>query len=149
MKIAVTSASGKLGSAIVKQLIADIGKENVVLMFWKSLQDAEVSMRKFMTDKSVADYASLIDGPSLKMTRYTVDNTFNSGNSNFVEVMTFDTREEIDEQAFNAVNQLVANDFTAKQKGFLDRITGVDENGKQVVAVYWDTKKAPMPYSSP
>ena len=30
MKIAVTSASGQLGSAIVKQLIKDIGKENVV-----------------------------------------------------------------------------------------------------------------------
>lgn len=30
MKIAVTSASGKLGSAIVKQLIADIGKDNVI-----------------------------------------------------------------------------------------------------------------------
>lgn len=30
MKIAVTSASGKLGSAIVKQLIEEIGKENVI-----------------------------------------------------------------------------------------------------------------------
>jgi NAD(P)H dehydrogenase (quinone) len=30
MKIAVTSASGQLGSAIVKQLIAEIGNENVV-----------------------------------------------------------------------------------------------------------------------
>lgn len=30
MKIAVTTASGQLGSAIVKQLIADTGKENVV-----------------------------------------------------------------------------------------------------------------------
>lgn len=30
MKIAVTSASGKLGGAIVKQLIQEIGKENVV-----------------------------------------------------------------------------------------------------------------------
>lgn len=30
MKIAVTSASGKLGASIVKQLIAEIGKENVI-----------------------------------------------------------------------------------------------------------------------
>ncbi len=30
MKIAVTSANGKLGSAIVKQLIAEMGKENVI-----------------------------------------------------------------------------------------------------------------------
>ena len=30
MKIAVTSANGKLGSAIVKQLIVEMGKENVI-----------------------------------------------------------------------------------------------------------------------
>lgn len=30
MKIAVTSASGQLGSAIVKQLIEEIGKEQVI-----------------------------------------------------------------------------------------------------------------------
>lgn len=30
MKIALTSASGKLGEAIVKQLIKEIGKENVI-----------------------------------------------------------------------------------------------------------------------
>ncbi|MDF9797245.1 uncharacterized protein YbjT (DUF2867 family) [Catalinimonas alkaloidigena] len=32
MKIAVTSASGQLGSAIVKQLIKEIGKENVIVI---------------------------------------------------------------------------------------------------------------------
>ncbi|NNK79870.1 MAG: NAD(P)H-binding protein, partial [Flavobacteriales bacterium] len=30
MNIAVTSANGKLGSAIVKQLIEEIGRENVI-----------------------------------------------------------------------------------------------------------------------
>ena len=30
MKIAVTSASGQLGASIVKQLIHEIGKENVI-----------------------------------------------------------------------------------------------------------------------
>lgn len=44
--------------------------EYVVVVYWKSMAEAEASMNKFMTDKSVADYAGMIDGGSMKMARY-------------------------------------------------------------------------------
>jgi hypothetical protein len=44
--------------------------EYVVVVYWKTMADAEASMNKFMTDKSVADYAGMIDGPTMKMNRY-------------------------------------------------------------------------------
>ena len=46
--------------------------EVVVVVRWKTLEDAEASMKKFMSDKSVRDYAKMIDGPTMKMSRYQV-----------------------------------------------------------------------------
>jgi len=34
------------------------------------MADAEASMGKFMKDQSVADYAGMINGPTMKMNRY-------------------------------------------------------------------------------
>ncbi len=50
---------------------ADDG-EVVVVVRWQSLEDADASMNKFMTDKSVSDFAEMIYGPSMKMKRYLV-----------------------------------------------------------------------------
>ncbi len=114
--------------------------EYVVIVFWQSLADADASMGKFMSDASVADYAQMINGPSMKMARYTMDKTFDADGSQFVEVMSFDVKQGTDMAKFNATNQRVETDFTGKRDGFLQRLTGVDEKGKQVVAVYWASK---------
>lgn len=44
--------------------------EYVVVVYWKTMADAEASMTKFMSDSAVADYAAMIDGPTMKMSRY-------------------------------------------------------------------------------
>lgn len=46
--------------------------EVVVLVRWKTRADADASMKKFMSDQSVHDYANMIDGPTMKMTRYDI-----------------------------------------------------------------------------
>jgi len=46
--------------------------EYVVVVYWKTMADAEASMSKFMTDSSVADYVKMIDGSTMKMSRYTM-----------------------------------------------------------------------------
>ena len=46
--------------------------EYVVLVYWKTVEDAEASMKKFMTDTSVKDYASMIDGSTMKMSRFSI-----------------------------------------------------------------------------
>ncbi|WP_299110112.1 nuclear transport factor 2 family protein [uncultured Winogradskyella sp.] len=114
--------------------------EYVVLVYWETLENAKASMEKFMSDASVADYASMIEGASMKMSRYIIDDKFKATNSNFVEVMSFETKEGIDMNTFNKINKRVEKGFTSKQEGFLQRITGVNENGEQIVAVYWDNK---------
>lgn len=114
--------------------------EYLVLVYWNTLEEANASMQKFMSDESVVDYASLIDGSTMKMSRYRVDDEFNATNSHFVEVMSCQTKADIDIEAFNKTNKKVETGFTAKQAGFLQRITGVNENGEQVVVVYWDNK---------
>ena len=38
-----------------------------VLVYWESAESADASMQKFMSDASVADYASMIEGASMKM----------------------------------------------------------------------------------
>ncbi|MFK7776104.1 MAG: nuclear transport factor 2 family protein [Saprospiraceae bacterium] len=112
----------------------------VVVVYWKSLADAGASMNKFMGDASVADYAQMIDGPTMKMSRYAMDKSFNAEDSRFVEIMAFDVKPDTDMTKFDVTNQRVETDFTGKRKGFLQRLTGVNEAGRQVVAVYWASK---------
>jgi len=119
-----------------------------VIVYWKTLADAKASMGKFMSDASVADYASMIEGPSMKMNRYNINADFKAENSQFVEMMSFDLNEGADITAFDAINQKVA-DKTAKQQGFRQRITGVDESGRQVVVIYWDSKENSDSYLQP
>ena len=112
----------------------------VVVVYWKSMADAAASMNKFMGDTSVADYAKMIDGPTMKMSRYTMDTPFHAKNGQFVEIMSFDVNSDTDLEKFKVLNQKVETDFTGKRKGFLQRLTGVNEAGNQVVAVYWASK---------
>lgn len=116
--------------------------EYVVIVFWETTAAADASMNKFMGDASVADYAQMIDGPTMKMARYIMTEPFVAGASEFVEVMSFDLKEGTDVAAFNDLNQRVETDFTGKRTGFLQRLMGVDETGKQAVAVYWASKAA-------
>ena len=112
----------------------------VVVVFWESLPDADASMKKFMGDASVADYGQMIEGATMKMSRYTMDKAFAADESRFVEIMSFDVKPGTDMAAFDQLNQRVETDFTSKREGFLQRLTGTNEAGKQVVAVYWASK---------
>lgn len=114
--------------------------EYVVLVYWNSEKDAQASMNKFMTDKSVSAYASMIDGETMEMSRYTVNKIYDNKTSKFIEIMAFNTKPNTNLSEFNKVNNKVETDFTASQKGFLQRIRGVNQKGQQIVAVYWDNK---------
>ncbi|MEM6318061.1 MAG: nuclear transport factor 2 family protein [Bacteroidota bacterium] len=125
---------------ITRQSGVDDKGNYVVVVYWKSVTDAEASMNKFMGDASVADYAQMIDGPTMKMSRYTMDEPFDGKDSRFIEIMTFELGEGVEVSAFNAINSKVAKEVTAPKKGFVQRLTGTNE-GKQIVAVYWDSKE--------
>ena len=122
--------------------------EYTVIVYWKTLADAEASMKKFMGDASVADYAGMIEGSSMKMNRYTINADFKADNSQFIEMMSFNLVEGAAIADFDVTNNKVA-EKTAKQKGFVQRITGVDESGRQVVVIYWDTKENSNAYLQP
>lgn len=113
----------------------------VVLVYWESVANADASMKKFMGDASVADYGQMIDAPTMNMSRYAIDKPFNAAKSRFVEIMSFDVKPGTDMDKFDALNQQVETDFTGKRKGFLQRLTGINEAGKQLVAVYWESKE--------
>lgn len=125
---------------IKRQSGRDTEGNYVVVVFWESMEDAAASMNKFMGDASVADYAQMIDGPTMKMSRFTMDKAFDANESQFVEIMSFDLNAGTDMPTFDALNQRVETDFTGKREGFMQRLTGVNEEGKQVVAVYWASK---------
>lgn len=54
--------------------------------------------------------------------------------------MSFDVQPGTDMAKFDALNQQVETDFTGKRAGFLQRLTGVNEEGRQAVAIYWASK---------
>lgn len=112
----------------------------VVVVYWKGMADADASMNKFMSDASVAEYAGLIDAATMKMSRYVMDKSFAAEGSRFLEVMSFDVKPGTDIAGFRGLNQRVETDFTGKRKGFMQRLTGINEAGRQVVAIYWDSK---------
>lgn len=112
----------------------------LVVVFWKSLNDADASMKKFMTESSVANYAAMINPSSMKMSRYHMEKAFDADQSQFVEIMSFDVKSEVNLKEFKKLNQKVETDFTGKRDGFMQRLTGFNEAGTQVVAVYWKNK---------
>lgn len=125
---------------IKRQSAVNENGEYTVFVYWNTMEDAKASMDKFMTDASVSDFASKIEESSMQMNRYTINEKFTASNSNFIEVMSFDTKKGTDLKKFRKINKKVEKGFTAKQPGFLQRITGVNEEEKQVVVVYWDNK---------
>ena len=112
----------------------------LVVVYWKSMEDAAASMKKFMSDTSVADYAKMINGPTMQMSRYIIDKPFNVDASQFVEIMQYDVKSETDMDQFAIINYKVESDFTGKRKGFMQRLVGTNEAGRQIVVVYWDNK---------
>ena len=48
----------------------DDTKTFLVVAKWKTMEDADASMQKFMIDPSVAKFANMIEGKTMKMTRY-------------------------------------------------------------------------------
>lgn len=46
--------------------------EVLVVAKWTTMEHADKSMQKFMKDASVANYANMIDGSTMKMKRYIV-----------------------------------------------------------------------------
>lgn len=125
---------------IKRQSGVDENGNYVVIVFWESVATADASMNKFMSDTSVADYAEMIEASTMKMGRYTMEKPFDADKSQFVEIMSFDLKATTDKTTFDALNQRVETDFTGKREGFLQRLTGVNETGKQVVAVYWENR---------
>lgn len=113
----------------------------VVVVFWESLANADSSMSHFMSDTSVADYGQMIDGNTMKMARYSMDKAFDAANSQFVEIMSFNLKPDMPAEKFAKLNHKVETAFTAKRDGFVKRLTGVNEEGTQVVAVYWENKE--------
>lgn len=112
-----------------------------VIVFWESLADADASMNKFMKDQSVADYAAMIDGPTMKLTRFTMTTPFSAKNSDFVEVMTYNLNATASKDAYIAINEKVTKEVTGPKPGFIQRMLGENEKGEQAVAIFWDNKK--------
>ena len=54
---------------IKRESARDENGNYLVLVYWNTEADAEASMSKFMADPSVADYAGMIEGESMKMNR--------------------------------------------------------------------------------
>lgn len=42
----------------------------LMMIYWKTLEDADNGMKEFMKDKSVADYSKMIDWPTVKLQRF-------------------------------------------------------------------------------
>ncbi|MEM1002719.1 MAG: DUF3835 domain-containing protein, partial [Bacteroidota bacterium] len=111
-----------------------------VVVYWENMADADASMSKFMDAPSVSDYTKMIDASTMNMSRYAVDKPLEANDSRFVEIMSFDVKDGENMEEFNATNQEVETQFTGTRDGFIQRLTGVNEAGQQVVAVYWENK---------
>nr|WP_299382948.1 hypothetical protein [Allomuricauda sp.] len=49
-------------------------KEVLVVVRWRTIEDADTSMQKFMKDRSVSTFSNMIDAKTMKMIRYNSKN---------------------------------------------------------------------------
>lgn len=71
-KIQTNYTSKQSGFILRESGYSDQSKEVLIMVKWKTNEDADASMNKFMKDTSVVKYANMIDASSMKMTRYNV-----------------------------------------------------------------------------
>ena len=101
-----------------------------------------------MGDSSVARYATMIEAESMVMNRYNINSSPESGKSSFVEMMSFKLNDSSETKVFRSLNEKVGKETSIKN-GFVQRITGTNDDGKEVVIVYWDTKENSDAYLQP
>ncbi len=69
-KIQANYTSVQAGFISRESAYSDEKNEVLVIVKWKTKADADASMNKFMTDKSVQSYMQMIDPSTMKMERY-------------------------------------------------------------------------------
>lgn len=72
-KIQANYTSKQSGYIVRESGYSEESKKVLVMVKWRTNQDADASMNKFMNDTSVVKYANMIDASSMKMTRYNVE----------------------------------------------------------------------------
>ncbi len=121
----------------------DANGKYVVMVFWETLADADASIAAFGSDPSVADYFAMIDGATFSAERYTTfaipNIDFDLESKNVIEVTTFKINSDVDENSFISRDAEIERDFASLQPGFIRRTSGVDENGKYAVIVFWES----------
>ena len=71
-KIEVNYTSKQPGFISRESGYSENDHEVLVIVRWKSMADADASMKKFMSDSSVKGFANMIDASTMKMVRYEV-----------------------------------------------------------------------------
>ncbi len=56
-----------------------------------------------------------------------------------IEITYFKPKAEVSKEVFKARNIRVGTEYAAKQKGFISRETGVNDDGTWVLIVHWET----------
>ncbi len=108
-----------------------------VIVFWEALADADASIAAFQVDPTVGDYFAMIDVNTFAANRYTV---FNENISQqVIEVTRFNLNTGVDTNVFEDRDAEIEADFASQQPGFLKRETGVDQDGRYVVMVFWES----------
>lgn len=69
-KIEATYTSVQPGFISRESGYSEESGEVVVVVRWKTVEDADASMQKFMGDESVMAYANMIESSTMKMSRY-------------------------------------------------------------------------------
>ncbi|MEM9341263.1 MAG: antibiotic biosynthesis monooxygenase [Bacteroidota bacterium] len=116
--------------------------EWLVVVYWEDMESASASMQKFMGDASVADYAGMIDGATMKMKRFMKEGKVDATKNALpyvIEVTTLTSNKEIEKGVFAKRDAGVEKDYTSKQPGFIARESAQAEDGEWVVVVYWKT----------
>lgn len=111
-----------------------------VVVYWEDAASAEASMKKFMNDASVVDYAAAIDATTMKMSHYRSAEVFQSDGvrPRVVEVTTFVLKADVAGSAFSARDAEIESAYTARQPGFIARHSGESADGQWAVIVFWD-----------
>ncbi len=55
---------------ITRRIGISESKERLMMIYWKTLADADAGMKEFVKDRSVADYYKMIDWPTVEMKRF-------------------------------------------------------------------------------
>lgn len=114
----------------------------LLAVYWESKADSDNSIAGFGEAPGLGEFMAPLNAETMVIKQYEIrsgsDQVVFPG-SGAIEVITLSLNEGADVDGFLAANDVIREEYTSQQPGYIGRQTGVTEDGEWAIIVHWES----------